>query len=117
MIEKSTVHCTISTMAQTVKLFQLVQKIYKMMGICPSQPDQKYPFNLKTLIVLLIVIQFLLSSMAFLIFQADSTQERADSFYFSLSIANCAVYIIVSHWKIVKILKLIESFEEFIEQS
>lgn len=107
-------------MAQTVKLFQFAQKIYKMMGIRPSkssQPGQTSSFNLKMLAVLFIVAQLLLSSTAFLIFQADSLQKWADSFYFSLSIANCGVYIIVSYSKIVKILNLIGNFEAFIEQS
>lgn len=104
-------------MAEPVKLFQLVQKIYKMMGICPPQPDQKHSFNSRILVVLFIVSQFLFSSVAFLLFQASSIQNRADSFYFSLSIANCGVYIIVSHWKIPKILNLIENFEKFVEQS
>lgn len=105
-------------MARTMALFQTVQKIYKTMAIHPSlsQPNRFCSLNVKIQIFLIIVLQTLFASTAFLLFKANTIQALADSFYVSLTHAFCLIYIIIKIWKVADILQLIDQYEQFIQK-
>lgn len=100
-----------------LKFFQLVQNIYRMVGIYPPKLNQHCLLNSKISFFLLMVVQFYISSFAFLLFEANSIREMADSFYVASSELLCITYMIVSLWKISDILDLITKYERFIEKS
>ena len=105
------------TMATELKLFQVVQSTFRSMGICRSESNQSNLLNAKTAFFLLSFVQLLCSSMPYLLYEAKSVGERADSFYVSLTNSVCLIYILLSMKKISNILKLIEQFQEFIQKS
>lgn len=61
--------------------------------------------------------QSFIVSFAFLIFKADNIVDIGIPFFTVNSGLCCITYYLVNMWKIPKILKLIEGFENFIEKS
>lgn len=101
-----------------MKLFQNVQKIYEQMGISSSELNQNYSiWNVKTVLIFLVQIQFITSSAVFFFFKADTVGQHADSFYVMTSATVCLVFVALSMWMIADLRKLIEKFENFIEKS
>lgn len=106
-----------STMANTLKLFQLTQIYYKTLGICPTKPNQKYAFNVTSFFILLIMLVDFVSTATFFFFKAETTQEYSDSFYISSSVFNFTVCFVINVWKMSNILELIGKYEEFVQKS
>lgn len=107
-----------ATMAEQIKLLKLTQKMYQDMGIYPPQSNQnRRSINWRNIFMLVSFIQLLISSFAFLIDEADSIVDAGTSFYVAITELCCIVYYLINMWKIPKILKLIEHYENFIEKS
>lgn len=104
-------------MANSIKLFQFLQKSYKTLGICPSQDHEGLAFNTRNVIFLFCYAQMFLSVLAFFIFKADTMLEYGNSFFMFETQFYIAMDFLVLMWRITNILELIEEFEEFIEKS
>lgn len=102
----------------TMKLFQNVQKIYEQMGINSSELNPNHScWNIKTALVLLVLIQFITSTAVFFFFKADSVGQHANSFHVMISASACLVFVALSMWKMADLQKLIDKLENFVDQS
>lgn len=97
-----------------IKLFQFVQNGYQIMGIYPSQSNRNVLLNAKNVYFSLTMIEMIISSMAFFVFQAESIEEFGQSFFVSITILYALVGLLITIWKIPNILMLIEHFDEFV---
>lgn len=104
-------------MTVKLKLFQCIQKFCKTMGFFPSQLNPRRAFRLKTLLYILPPIFFFVSTLIFLLTNADSIQEYDMAVFTLTSLIASIINILVMIWNMPKILILIGKFEEIIEQS
>lgn len=107
-------------MAGEIKLFLTIQKFYKTMGLnihSTQLCQSKCLPSAKRLLLLISSAQLLVSSAAFLLFEAKTTIEYAISFYISITILSVMVDITTVLWKIKKIVELIGKYEEFLAKS
>lgn len=89
-----------------------------MMGIyLPESSNQRCSANRKNSFFLFCYIQLLISSVLFLLFDAETMLEFGASFYALLAESFCIWYFLIKMWQMPRILKLIEGFEVFIEKS
>lgn len=88
------------------------------MDYYPSQsPNQNPSFNAKSLFMLISIIQFLIASIAFLIFGAKSINERADCLYICSTCVVNIIHVLMHIYKNGQISQLIDNYEKFIEKS
>lgn len=99
-----------------MKIFQLIQKTFEASGIRRAQAHKKHPFNKKNSTIYLFLIQFTISVHLFLIFQAETFREYADSFFMCMSTIFVFVCFMVTLWKQKNIFDLIDDFEDIIER-
>lgn len=105
-------------MARTkLKLFQFLQQIIANNEIRSSQLSFYFKtFNYKILFAFLVMIQFGISSVAYMIFQANSIGQRADSLYMSITEVTCLSLLAYNISKFDSTQELIENCEKFIEK-
>lgn len=88
------------------------------MGICSLQSETSHSlWNAKTVLLFSVLIQFMTSSIAFFLFEANSVGQHADSFYVTLSIAVFLSQTAIIMRKMTDLHKLIGKIEQFIEKS
>lgn len=105
-------------MAGRIKLFQSVQKYHRTMGIYQLQPNQRWlTFNSRNLLFLVSFIQMLVTTIGFSIFHAKTTIEYGACYYAYISEIGSTTYFLLQMCQITNFSKLIEHFEEFIEES
>lgn len=105
-------------MAGGIKLFQLLRKIYQIMGYHSSQSaNQNLSCNARNLLMFFSIIQFFAISICFFLFEAKSINEHADCLYICSTCGVCATYVLTHLCEFEDILQLIDSFEKFIEKS
>lgn len=106
------------TTTQVMQLFRFARTSYQRMGVRSSHSKENDSSYFKTFFVLLPVKLFLASSMAFLLFQANSIDDFKDSFYMSCAVfASALNFSIIAFWKMRKMLEMTQSFEKIIEKS
>lgn len=100
-----------------MKLFRWVRKGYCTIGMYPtkSNDDQRCSFNLKNLFVLISVVQLFLSSVVFFLFKAEATNDRADSFYMSISHLLGIWHVFIIIWILPQIYDIFGKFERLID--
>lgn len=100
-----------------MELFQFLQKIYRQCGIRPYRSDHNLEtLKLKYHVVLFVIMQFAISSIAYCACNANSIGQLADSFYIFLTDVTCLAFLAITNLKINDIYGLIENFEAFIEK-
>lgn len=103
-------------MTKVMKIFESIQKQFGLLGIQSTLCPQRYSFNVKNSIALLILGQCSIISIIFLIFETKSLKDYADSLYMSataiLLTFNFLVYILNTS----NIFELIANFENTIEK-
>lgn len=104
-------------MSFNVKLFQSVQEYFQTMGIYPTQPNQKYSFNLMSFLILVSMLVFLVPSMAFFLLKAETIEEYYNTFYASSSVLAYIACFMVNVWKMTNLLDLIARYERNILRS
>lgn len=110
-------------MANAIRSFQSVQTFFKAIGIFPTQPHQKYSFNLVSFFILISLIVTFMSSAAFFLWgteSVDKTQSEAfkqASFYISSTNFGYVVCFLVNIWKMDVIIKNINDIDRIIEKS
>lgn len=101
-----------------MQLFQCFRTTVQELGILPSNLDQKFSFNSKNLMVLTPLIFCAVSTVSFMLFEADSIQDYEDSYLVSGAICMATInFSINAIWKIRKMLKMIESCEKIVGKS
>ena len=104
-------------MAQTIKLFQPLEKVHQSLGIQTSQPKSKDRVSLKCYFFLMSMIIYLISSLAFFMFDGESVAESGDSFY-QVSTQIASIFHLITYIREVpEIRRLIRKFEDFIQKS
>lgn len=102
---------------QPIKLFQFIQKLYKTLGIGSNQQNGKVSFNSRNSLALFCFIQLFISTAAFFVFKAKSTQEYYAAFFMALTQFYLALDLLALMWQIPNVLNLITDYEQFIEKS
>lgn len=109
--------CT-AKMAERLKLLQFIQSTYTGIGIYPPQSNQnRRSINWRKIFMLFSLMQILILSLAFLIFEAKTVIEAGFPFFVVNTELCCTVYYLINMWEMPKILKVIENFEKFVEES
>lgn len=103
----------------TIKLFQFIQKYYRAIGIHKPEPSQsdRHFLNSTNYIFILSSAPMLISSLAFLLYQAKTTYDFGLSIYYLSCLIFSGIYYIIYIRQIKNISKYIENCEMFIEQS
>lgn len=104
-------------MKLVIKLFQCIQKFCDTMGFLPSQPNPTRTFRSKTALYVLPPILLFVSTVIFLLTDADSIQESELAVFTLTSVMSSIINIMVMIWNMPSILYVIEKFEEIIEKS
>lgn len=102
-------------MAGVIELFCTIKSFYKSMGLYPNH--KKCLISAKNIFLSISIIQLFITSSAYLLFQAKTSDEYGISFYISITLLSVMVNISNTAWKIDKILTLIGKYEKFIENS
>lgn len=88
------------------------------MGIYPtSKSNPNCSINWRNLSMLISFIQMLIFSLAYLVFKAETIIDAGTSFYATNTVSTCSIFLYVNFHKMPRILKLIATFKEFIENS
>lgn len=104
---------------RSIKLFQYIQKHYRAIGIHPNESNQikRHFFNKKNWILVIGLVQLIVPTLAFLLFDVESMLDFGLSVYFLLGFSFCLIYYIICIWQVENISRFIENCEIFIEQS
>lgn len=103
----------------TMKIFQLFRKNLAALGIEPHQPLQKNHFIfmlLRRLLIFSLFVLWIIFSTGFLIYEAKKLGEYSDSAYVSISLICYVLMVATTTWKLEKLFKLFESFEDLIKK-
>lgn len=98
-------------------LFRLIRSFFQAMGIHLSEPNQKFSFNAKNVLISSSIALFFISSTAFFLFEANSIDEYGLSFYGSATELAVFVTFQINIFYMAKILRIFEKFEKLIEKS
>lgn len=100
-----------------MKLFVLLQSQFKILGIhAVRKNDPNDKLNANNCMASLFVLHFLITSAIYLIVDARSIQEYADSFYGFTTALTSVIIIVVIISKRASIFRLIENMESAIEE-
>lgn len=100
-----------------MKLFQTSQKYFENFGIDSRQMSKNHLFNAKNVLASAVLCLDILSSGAFLLYEAQTFYEYADSVYTTSCAENSCVIYMVIFWNMRKFFKFIEKFENLVEHS
>lgn len=106
-----------ATAATLTKPFQFIRALFQATGIYSPQLNENRLINTKVLLIFLCSAQFLVASIAYFMFEAESIGDLAYSYLLSLTLSMLLGFMIINTLKIPKILQLIEKFDEFIRTS
>lgn len=105
-------------MAESIELFQFIRRVYQIVGIIPSYSNPKwFLIESRKMIFLLGLTQYLISTAAYLIFEAKSMIEYAISFLFLIFVIDSVILYVIHIGQIENILKFIGNCEQFIKSS
>lgn len=110
--------CGTTLIGSKMILFQLVRKYFKRMGIYLQRPNQRNSsINCITFIYFTAFAQAIISSAAFILFEAETVVEYGFTFYVLTIACVASAAISIVHWNVGNIIAFVESFEAFIEKS
>lgn len=104
-------------MAGSIKLFQFVQKFHRFIGIYPREPNQKHSTNWTQATCLISYAQYLCTTSAFLLFEANSLFDFGFVFFTLAAVVNCIAIYLIFIWQSQNTYEFIENCERFIEKS
>lgn len=96
-----------------MKIFQRMQKSFRILGIYPTKSPQDSPFNLKNIIILILLCNSCILLTVSLLLKVKTLSEFTESSYIFFTLL---VVVLTLYEFIRKILKLIEKFECAIEK-
>lgn len=104
--------------AGSIKLFQFIQKLCQLFGIDPPQPNQEqYPLNLINWFTIFCLIQSIISTTRFFLFEANSMVEYGLTFWVCASFITCFNFCLGVYSRAKNIPVFIGNWEKFIEKS
>lgn len=103
-------------MVVKIKSFAFARHFYQKIGIYPPKSNQCL-FNWKNVLLILIIIHGSVSLGAYFVFRAERLDEMGLTFYGSVTMAGTACGFVLMIWQNGKTLKLIEQYDDLIEQS
>lgn len=94
-----------------MKVFQTIRRPLREVGIYQTQTIEESPFNWKNIFILLFLCQFIIFSMAYILFEAKNLREFIETFY----ILSTNLVLAFELFELTrKIYKIITSFEGLI---
>lgn len=100
-----------------MKLFETVQKFYRLLGLHPSQQSQNSVFNTRNVIVLFIFVDGSIITVAFGLMKAKSIAVFGDAFYAFITVLLCLAYFSKFMGKMANVFGLMEKSQEIIQKS
>lgn len=100
-----------------MKLFEMHEKYFAIVGIDSYQATRKIPINGKNSATLLILISALMSTNAFIWFEADTFPEYAESFYVAATSIICFGNFVILFTRMSKFFEFIENLEHLVQTS
>lgn len=101
-----------------MKLFQLDQKYYAILGISSHQSNQKYPFlNARTLICASLLVFSIITFAIYFVLLANSFKEFTDCVTTISTTFMVAALFGVNIWKMKRLFKFITLVENLIQKS
>lgn len=92
-----------------IQLFKLAKKTYQNIGLIPPQSNQKRcSFSAKNWIFLCCLLQYLSTSTAYALFDANSMIECGMAFYLCISLCDIIIFYLILFWQMRNILNYIE---------
>ncbi|XP_055306350.1 odorant receptor 94a-like [Sitodiplosis mosellana] len=98
-----------------MKIFDLIRHHFEFVGISTTQTT-KHPFNVRNVAILVTFAQFFISSMAFLLFEAKTIREFADSFYAAATTFGVSNVFIPNIFNMANIFQLIDDSDAIIQK-
>lgn len=105
-----------SPSVEAMKLFNSIQGPLNILGIRRHQSFQEHPFNLNNATILVILVQFSITSTNFLVIEAKTLAEYVESSYISTTAVMASFIFIVYVYKMENIFELIGNYESVIER-
>lgn len=102
-------------MIQRIDLFCYFREFCRLVGIYPPPADPWQLFNTTNISILISMVNVIISSFWFFLFDATSADEYSKSFYTSVAMLEMVAFFAVNLFKMQNILQLIRKFEDFIE--
>lgn len=100
-----------------MKIYHIIIDLYRIVGIIPPKSSEKYPFNRKNFLVLIIFSAMVVSENIFFFCYANNFQEYTDSFYVLFTVDTAWLNYAAIVWEMRNIFTFIKSLENTIEQS
>lgn len=104
-------------MAGSIKLFQIVQKTYQILGIHPPEANKTFAFNSRNLFFIFCYTQACVTMGGYFLFRAELMLEYVSTLFMTLSALFVLINYLLVMWRIGNILELIAKLDKFIEQS
>lgn len=98
-----------------MKLFQVGQKHFENMGIDARLLSKKQPFNAKNGFASCIYCLDVITTIVYLLYEAHTFHDYADSVYSSSVAVNSCVIFIIIFLKMPKFFEFIKKFEKLVE--
>lgn len=105
------------TSGKTVKLFKFIRKTFQFIGFHALASNQSHRINSKIWINIFCLAQFLFSTTAFLLFDANSMMEYGMEFFTCITLIATMILYLTLVWQMGNILNYIENCEQFIGKS
>lgn len=100
-----------------MEIFALLRKHLAICGIELTQkPSPSHPFNVKNLIVVILLYVFVILSIASLN-EANTYEDYTDILYLSVSIGVCGIVYVIIVWKSPELLRFLDSLAEIVNES
>lgn len=97
-----------------MQIFLKARENFKVVGI---KSNQKYSFNGRNILSLLLYGQFVISTMTFFLTEARTLKEYVNSFYAFMASIGVIFGILICTWKMKNIFELIMNMENCIDES
>lgn len=97
-------------------IFQSIQKYFSILGINSSALRKNQVFNIRNVLTVFLFGVLSVSTTEFLVFEATSFREYADSFYSACTISLVGANFAVLMWKTAKVFTFIEELQNIIQE-
>lgn len=100
-----------------MKIFQVIQTNFKLLGVTPTQSSQKHQFNFNLLAMITWCIFSTASYVLWFLYTAKNFSEYMDAALFAFESLICTVCLLILFWKKEQWLKFIENLEIILNKS
>lgn len=100
-----------------MRAFECVENYFRIIGIDLQQSQQKYPFNVKIVLILFIFVCGIISNVVFLFSETQTFQEFNGSLYEISSAFVVATSFSIFTWNMPKLFRFINSLEAIVNKS